>query len=148
MGVEEINAQVERNRRALGDDVHVPLNGQTRDELALLSAVLGNDADDVVRRAVHEYLRALLREQVFDAHLRRRYGVTYDEYIAGMEMEEMMGGAEVRETTTGAGFCDTGGGTRIFKTGVDNVTVWKKRVGLRRHGHFSRVSQLSQEPYW
>jgi len=104
MGVEEINAQVERNRRALGDDVHVPLNGQTRDELALLSAVLGNDADDVVRRAVHEYLRALLREQVFDAHLRRRYGVTYDEYIAGMEMEEMMGSGRGPRDDDGRGF--------------------------------------------
>jgi len=93
MGVDELNAQVERNRRALGDEVEIPLDGRTRDELSLLSTVMGSDADEVVRDAVHEYLRALLREQILDAHLRRRYDVTYNEYLAGREMDEVSGGA-------------------------------------------------------
>jgi len=60
MGLDELNAQVERNRRSLGDEARVPLDGQSRDELALLAAVLGADTDEVARRAVHEYLRVLL----------------------------------------------------------------------------------------
>jgi hypothetical protein len=89
MGLEELEAQVERNRRALGDELRVPLDGQTRDELALLAAVLGTDADEVARRAVHEYLRVLLGNQVLDAHLRQKYDVAYDEYLAGREMDDV-----------------------------------------------------------
>lgn len=88
MGLDELNAQVERNRRGLGDEVRVPLDGQARDELALLSAVLGTDPDEVARRAVHEYLRVLLGNQVLDAHLRQKYGVAYNEYLAGREIDE------------------------------------------------------------
>jgi hypothetical protein len=89
MGLEELEAQVERNRRALDDKLRVPLDGQTRDELALLAAVLGTDADEVARRAVHEYLRVLLGNQVLDAHLRQKYDVAYDEYLAGREMDDV-----------------------------------------------------------
>jgi hypothetical protein len=89
MGLEELEAQVERNRRALDDELRVPLDGQTRDELALLAAVLGTDADEVARRAVHEYLRVLLGNQVLDAHLRQKYDVAYDEYLAGREMDDV-----------------------------------------------------------
>lgn len=88
MGLDELNAQVERNRRVLDDEAHVPLDGQARDELAFLAAVLGTDADEVARRAVHEYLRVLLGNQVLDAHLRQKYGVTYDEYLAGREIDD------------------------------------------------------------
>jgi hypothetical protein len=88
MGLDELEAQVERNRRALGEETRVPLDGQARDELALLAAVLGTDADDVVRDAVHEYLRVLLGNQVLDAHLRRKYDVAYDEYLAGREIDD------------------------------------------------------------
>ncbi len=89
MGLEELEAQVERNRRALDDELRVPLDGQTRDELALLAAVLGTDADEVVRRSVHEHLRVLLGNQVLDAHLRQKYDVAYDEYLAGREMDDI-----------------------------------------------------------
>ncbi|MFW5983805.1 MAG: hypothetical protein ACOCRA_01210 [Halobacteria archaeon] len=89
MGLDELEAQVERNRRALGDEVRVPLDGQSRDELALLAAVLGTDADEVARRAVHEYLRVLLGNQVLDAHLRQKYDVAYDEYLAGREIDDV-----------------------------------------------------------
>jgi hypothetical protein len=89
MGLEELEAQVERNRRALDDELRVPLDGQTRDELALLAAVLGTDADEVVRRSVHEHLRVLLGNQVLDAHLRQKYDVAYDEYLAGREMDDV-----------------------------------------------------------
>jgi len=92
MGLDELDAQVERNRRALGDEITVPLDGQTRDELALLAAVLGTDADEVARRAVHEHLRVLLGNQILDAHLRQKYDVTYDEYLMGQEMEDFGGG--------------------------------------------------------
>jgi len=93
MGLDELEAQVERNRRALGDEVRVPLDGQSRDELALLAAVLGTDADEVARRAVHEYLRVLLGNQVLDAHLRQKYDVAYDEYLAGRELDGAAGDA-------------------------------------------------------
>jgi hypothetical protein len=89
MGLEELEAQVERNRRALDDELRVPLDGQTRDELALLAAVLGTDVDEVARRAVHEHLRVLLGNQVLDAHLRQKYDVAYDEYLAGREMDDV-----------------------------------------------------------
>ena len=89
MGLEELEAQVEHNRRALDDELRVPLDGQTRDELALLAAVLGTDADEVVRRSVHEHLRVLLGNQVLDAHLRQKYDVAYDEYLAGREMDDV-----------------------------------------------------------
>ncbi|MCX2819555.1 MAG: hypothetical protein ACI9QA_000583 [Methanobacteriota archaeon] len=96
MGLDELDGQLERNRRALGDDVHVPLDGQSRDELALLAAVLGTDADEVMRRAVHEYLRVLLGNQVLDAHLRQKYDVAYNEYLAGRETEDLPGEGSVR----------------------------------------------------
>ena len=106
MGLDELDAQVERNRRALDDEVRVPLDGQTRDELALLAAVLGTDADEVMRRAVHEHLRVLLGNQILDAHLRQKYDVTYDEYLVGQEMDDFgggQGGAGMREDD-GRGF--------------------------------------------
>jgi hypothetical protein len=103
MGLDELNAQVERNRRALGDEVRVPLDGQARDELALLGAVLGTDADEVVSDAVHEYLRVLLGNQVLDAHLRQKYGVAYNEYLAGREMDDLQQPREPRDDD-GRGF--------------------------------------------
>ena len=105
MGLDELDAQVERNRRALDDEVRVPLDGQTRDELALLAAVLGTDADEVMRRAVHEHLRVLLGNQLLDVHLRQKYDVTYDEYLVGQEMDDFGGqdGAGVRDDD-GRGF--------------------------------------------
>lgn len=103
MGLDELDAQVERNRRALDDEITVPLDGQARDELALLAAVLGTDADEVARRAVHEHLRVLLGNQVLDAHLRQKYDVTYDEYLAGMEMDDIQGAQGARDDD-GRGF--------------------------------------------
>ena len=103
MGLDELDAQVERNRRALGDEIRVPLDGQTRDELALLAAVLGTDTDEVARRAVHEYLRVLLGNQVLDAHLRQKYDVAYNEYLAGREMDDVQQTREPRDDD-GRGF--------------------------------------------
>ena len=103
MGLDELDAQVERNRRALGDEITVPLDGQTRDELALLAAVLGTDPDEVARRAVHEHLRVLLGNQILDAHLRQKYDVTYDEYLVGQEMEDFQGAQGGRDDD-GRGF--------------------------------------------
>lgn len=104
MGLDELEAQVERNRRALGDELRVPLDGQTRDELALLAAVLGTDVDEVMRRSVHEYLRVLLGNQVLDAHLRQKYDVAYDEYLAGREIEEIQQGTREPRDEDGRGF--------------------------------------------
>lgn len=104
MGLDELDAQVERNRRALGDEITVPLDGQTRDELALLAAVLGTDADEVARRAVHEHLRVLLGNQILDAHLRQKYDVTYDEYLVGQEMDDFQGEQGAARDDDGRGF--------------------------------------------
>ena len=103
MGLDELDAQVERNRRALDDALRVPLDGQTRDELALLAAILGTDADEVMRRAVHEHLRVLLGNQILDAHLRQKYDVTYDEYVVGQERDDLQSAQGPRDDD-GRGF--------------------------------------------
>ncbi len=96
MSLDELEKQLDRNRQALGDSVELPLDGQTRDELAFLSAVLGSDAGEILRRSVHEQLRVLLGNQILDAHLRQRYDVTYDEYLVGQEFDDVddVGGVE------------------------------------------------------
>lgn len=78
------------------------MDGQTRDELAFLAAVLGTDADEVMRRAVHEHLRVLLGNQILDAHLRQKYDVTYDEYLVGQEMDDF--GVQRPRDDDGRGF--------------------------------------------
>ncbi|MFP4631983.1 MAG: hypothetical protein ACLFMT_00915 [Halobacteriales archaeon] len=88
MSLEDLESEIAARRSELADVLDVDVDGQCRDELALLSAVLGSPPEAVVADAVHEHLRMLLGNQVLDFHLREKYDVTYDEYLVGREVDE------------------------------------------------------------
>jgi hypothetical protein len=83
MGLDELNGDVRDVYGDLGDELAVGLDRETRNELAMLSAVLGVPADELVRRAVHTLFRRVVDTGDLDFHLRRRYDVSYDEYLYG-----------------------------------------------------------------
>lgn len=91
MSLEDLETNVEETAEALDGGVEVSLDGQTRDELAFLCAVLDTSPGEVLRTGVHEHLRMLLGNQVLDIHLRKKYDVTYDEYLVGQEVDEVEG---------------------------------------------------------
>ncbi|MFW6448060.1 MAG: hypothetical protein ACOC0X_00805 [Halobacteriota archaeon] len=92
MGVEAFAEAVDDRYRTLGDDVTVDLDEQARTELAvLLAAFEPPSVDEVVRRAVHLLARDAIERGQVDLQLRRRHGITYDEYLAGMTYDEMTG---------------------------------------------------------
>lgn len=91
MGLDELDADVKDAYADLGDSVDVDLDRETRNELAMLLAAAGGDADELVRRAVHALYRSTVDTGDLDFHLRRAYDVTYDEYLSGMTYDEMTG---------------------------------------------------------
>jgi hypothetical protein len=92
MSLEDLSTDVEAEYAALGDELAVPLDAETRNELAMLRAAMGTEADELVRRAVHALFRTTVDSADLDFHLRSRYDVTYDEYLSGMTYDEMTGG--------------------------------------------------------
>lgn len=78
--------------RGAGEELAVPLDAESRNELAMLRAAMGTDADELVRRAVHALFRTTVDSADLDFHLRSAYDVTYDEYLSGMTYDEMTGG--------------------------------------------------------
>jgi hypothetical protein len=102
MSLDDLRADVEGEYADLGDDLTVALDGETRNELALLSAALDpDDVDELVRRAVHTLFGTAVETGNLDFHLRTGYDCTYDEYLSGMTYDEMTGG-----TGTGTGPTD------------------------------------------
>ena len=92
MGLDELTTDVEAAYADLGQDLAVDLDAETRNELAVLSATLEPDGtDELLRRAVHMLFQAAVDAGNLDFHLRRGYGVTYDEYLSGMTYDEMTG---------------------------------------------------------
>ncbi|MFB6071581.1 MAG: hypothetical protein ABEJ88_01285 [Halobacterium sp.] len=69
------------------------LDRESRQELAMLSAALDADEDELLRRAVHLLFQSTTESGRLDFHLRSAYDVTYDEYLSGMTYDEMAGGA-------------------------------------------------------
>ncbi|QLD87798.1 hypothetical protein HWV07_01595 [Natronomonas salina] len=95
MGLDELSADVEDAYGALGDELAVELDAETRNELAMLeSAYEPDETDELVRRAIHMLFQSAVETGNLDFHLRSGYDVTYDEYLSGMTFEEMTGGGQ------------------------------------------------------
>jgi hypothetical protein len=92
MSLEDLSNEVQSEYAELGEELAVPLDAETRNELAMLRAAMGTDADELVRRAVHTLFRTTVDSADLDFHLRSGYDVTYDEYLSGMTYDEMTGG--------------------------------------------------------
>jgi len=93
MSLEDLTEDVEAQYGDLGEELAVDLDRETRNELAMLTAALDPDeADELVRRAIHMLFQTAVETGNLDFHLRSGYDTTYDEYLSGMTFEEMTGG--------------------------------------------------------
>ncbi len=96
MGLDELSADIEDSYAALGEQLAVELDSETRNELAMLESVYEpDDPDELVRRAVHMLFQTAVETGNLDFHLRSGYDVTYDEYLSGMTFDEMAGGGDL-----------------------------------------------------
>jgi len=93
MGLDDLDSALSDEYGDLGDELSAGLDRETKHELALLSAALGTDRDELVRRGIHALFRRTLDTGDLDFHLREAFDVTYDEYLSGMTYDEMTGGA-------------------------------------------------------
>jgi hypothetical protein len=91
MGLDDLDAAITVEYGDLDDEIPVELDRETKHELALLSAALGTDRDELLRRGVHALFRRTLDAGDLDFHLRQAFDVTYDEYLSGMTYDEMTG---------------------------------------------------------
>ena len=92
MTLDELQDDVTENYSDIDEECTVTLDGETRNELAMLVAAYDPDsADELVRRAVHELFQRSVETGNLDFHLRSSYDCTYDEYLSGMTYEEMTG---------------------------------------------------------
>jgi hypothetical protein len=95
MSLDDLQADVEDEYAELGDEVSVSLDGETRNELAMLNAAFDpENTDELLRRAVHALFQTTVETGNLDFHLRSEYDVTYDEYLSGMTFDEMAGGGQ------------------------------------------------------
>ena len=93
MSLDDLQADLKDEYGDLGDEIGVALDGETRNELAMLNAAFDPDeTDELVRRAVHALFQRTVETGNLDFHLRSGYDVTYDEYLSGMTYDEMTGG--------------------------------------------------------
>jgi len=92
MSLDDLSEDVTDRYAAIGDELAVDLDRETRNELAMLTTALEpEDADELVRRAVHVLFQSTVETGSLDFHLRSGYDVTYDEYLSGMTFDEMTG---------------------------------------------------------
>ena len=92
MTLEDLSDDVSEHYSDLGEELTVSLDRETSNELAMLVAALEpDDADELVRRAVHLLFQTAVETGNLDFHLRSAYDCTYDEYLSGMTFEEMTG---------------------------------------------------------
>lgn len=92
MSLDDLSDDVRARYGDLGGELAVSLDRETRNELAMLSAAFEpDDADELVRRAVHMLFQTAVETGNLDFHLRSAYDCTYDEYLSGMTFEEMTG---------------------------------------------------------
>ncbi|MBX0323477.1 hypothetical protein EGH21_10595 [Halomicroarcula sp. F13] len=93
MTLEDLQDDVEDQYAEFGEELAVSLDGETRNELAMLSVALDpEDPDELVHRAVHMLFQSMVDRGQLDFHLRSGYDATYDEYLSGMTFDEMTGG--------------------------------------------------------
>lgn len=94
MSLDDLDAAVTDAADDLGTSLPVDIDRETRTELAMLVAAMGpDDADELVRRAVHAFFQRQVDTGRLDFQLRSQYDVTYDEYLSGMTFDEMTGQA-------------------------------------------------------
>ncbi|EMA39750.1 hypothetical protein [Halococcus hamelinensis] len=94
MSLDDLADDVDARSADLGDELTLSLDRETRNELALLRSALDPDeADELLRRALHQFFQTTVETGRLDFHLRSGYDVTYDEYLSGMTYDEMTGGA-------------------------------------------------------
>jgi len=92
MSLDDLTADVEATYDDLEGDLSIDLDEETRRELTMLQTVLdGDDADEIVKRAIHLFFQSTVETGRLDFHLRSTYDVTYDEYLSGMTYDEMTG---------------------------------------------------------
>jgi hypothetical protein len=91
MTLDDLDADVKDVYSGLNDEHAVELDRETKNELAMLTAVFDADVNELVRRGVHALFRSTVDSGDLDFHLRGAYDVTYDEYLAGMTYDEMTG---------------------------------------------------------
>jgi len=95
MSLDDLQDDVEGEYSDLGDELSVSLDGETRNELALLETALDpEETDELVRRAIHMLFQRTVDTGNLDFHLRSSYDVTYDEYLSGMTYDQMTGGGQ------------------------------------------------------
>ncbi|WP_158854207.1 hypothetical protein [Halorhabdus sp. CUG00001] len=93
MTLDDLSDDVQSQYSALGEDLSVTLDRETRNELAMLDAALDPaETDELVRRAIHMFFQSTVETGSLDFQLRSEYDVTYDEYLSGMTFDEMTGG--------------------------------------------------------
>lgn len=92
MSIDSLSEDVEGAYADLGDSLSVPLDRESKHELAMLMAVLADDPGDLVQRGIHLLFQTTVDTGKLDFHLRNEYDLTYDEYLTGMTYEEMTGG--------------------------------------------------------
>ncbi|MXR19421.1 hypothetical protein [Halobacterium bonnevillei] len=96
MSLDDLETDVELASDDLDD--YEFLDRESRQELAMLSAALDADTDELLRRAVHVLFQSTTETGRLDFHLRSTYGVTYDEYLSGMTYDQMAGGTEFQQS--------------------------------------------------
>ncbi|MFB6352553.1 MAG: hypothetical protein ABEJ92_00550 [Halobacteriales archaeon] len=98
MSLDALGDDVEATYGELDDSMSVALDRETKHELALLTAVLAADPPELLRRGIHLLFQTTVDTGKLDFHLRSEYGVTYDEYLAGMTYDEMTGADQFPQT--------------------------------------------------
>ncbi|MCD2199695.1 MULTISPECIES: hypothetical protein [unclassified Halobacterium] len=95
MSLDDLETDVELAYEDLDD--YEFLDRESRQELAMLSAALDADTDELLRRAIHLLFQSTTESGRLDFHLRSTYDVTYDEYLSGMTFDDVTGGAAVQQ---------------------------------------------------
>ena len=91
MSLDDLDDDVTAAYGDFGDSLDVELDRETKNELAMLTAVFDANPDELVRRGVHALFRSTVDTGDLDFNLRQAYDVTYDEYLSGMTYDEMTG---------------------------------------------------------
>ncbi len=92
MSIDDLSEDIEGTYADLGDSISIPLDRESKHELAMLMAVLADDPTDLIQRGLHLLFQTTVDTGKLDFHLRNEYDITYDEYLSGMTYEEMTGG--------------------------------------------------------
>lgn len=92
MSLDDLSDDISDKYGALGEELSVSLDRETRNELAMLDVALEPEStDELVRRAVHMFFQTTVETGRLDFNLRNSHDVTYDEYLTDMTFGEMTG---------------------------------------------------------